>query len=134
MAVRSGPYDPFGKREASVELSEAEIFSLKALAQLYLRLGASDKAERTLKAIIAIIGPDVECLGQLAALELQGGRPQQSLEWLEELENLKPDQEKVLAAIELIRAKALRSLERLEEAEKARDKYIEIISSVKEER
>jgi tetratricopeptide (TPR) repeat protein len=116
-----GPDGPSG-------LDEAQAFSLRLLAQLYLRLGAYDKAERALKALMAAAGPDPGCLGQLACAEMELGRPEEALACLEALEANGPPEPGIKAAAELARARALWRLGRLEEAGRARDKYVETVS------
>jgi tetratricopeptide (TPR) repeat protein len=106
----------------SETLTQDELFSLKALGFLYLRLGSFERARRLFRALAALRPEDAESAMSLAAAELEAGHPEEALRRLDipPLERLR---DTPLCC--LLRAQTYWRLQRDEEAFAAMDAFLD---------
>jgi tetratricopeptide (TPR) repeat protein len=104
-------------------LEDEQVFGLRALGFLYLRLGACDRASRLFQALAVLYPDDVECAQNLAAAELEAGHPEEALRRLDH-PPLAGNGDTPLCC--LLRARALWRLQRIDDAFAAMERFLEI--------
>ncbi|MDR1111020.1 MAG: hypothetical protein LBP92_10085 [Deltaproteobacteria bacterium] len=110
-------------------LDDAQITTLRLLGYTYWRMGFLEKAERLLKAILSLLPGDGQCLRQLAAISLESGRAEETLKYLDSLDNTShPEKDQTVL---LMKAQALWRLERPAEARTAFSDYLAMRQIVK---